>query len=826
MFNPQAYPFPIKDCIEELKQQLNTTTTVLLGAPPGAGKSTILPLALINETWLNGKKIIMLEPRRLAAKTIALRMAQLLNEDIGETVGYRIRLETRIGKTTRLEVVTEGILTRMLQSDNALEDVGLVIFDEFHERNLQADLALALCREAQQLLRPDLRILIMSATLNMPELQSLLNAPLVESVGRQFPVEVYYGNDADVLLLPELAAQKTVEAVKQHEGDVLVFLPGEADIRKCEAILETALPDFKIHPLYGMLPSGEQQAAIMPNKFGKRKVVLATSIAETSLTIEGIKIVIDSGFGKRQKFDNRSGLSKLETLRISKDAADQRAGRAGRLSAGFCYRLWSSATQQRLTEQRVPEILEADVCTLVLELAKWGVDDVYVLSWLTPPPKAAIQQAQDLLEQLEAIRNGKITEHGKQIHRLGCHPRMAHMLLMANDDASKALACDLAAIMEERDPLNRESGIDINLRVEQLRRLRSQKRLSGTWKRIAGNASYYLQLLNLKEDNGQVPAYASGLLLAYAYPERIASARPGNNARFQLANGKYVVFSHQDDLAHEPWLTAAHVDLRDGEGKIFMAAALDPSDLQSLVKEKQSLHWDTRKGGIQAFTEWKLGALVLQRKPLAQVKGEQVVNTIIQALQTEADSLLSWDEGMEQLQARIGSLKQWNGADAWPDISREALVENAKVWLAPYIENCRKPEELKKLNLSNCLVHSLSWEQQQQLNELTPVKLDVPSGSKIPIKYFSNGATPVLAVRLQELFGVAETPKLNNGKTPVVLHLLSPGYKPVQVTGDLKSFWNNLYHDVKKELQRRYPKHSWPDDPWSAKAVAKGRSVK
>jgi ATP-dependent helicase HrpB len=826
MFNPHEYPFPVKECVGALKVQLAKRNTVLLGAPPGAGKSTILPLTLLQEGWLMNKKIIMLEPRRLAAKTIAQRMADLLGEPIGETVGYRIRLETRIGKATRLEVVTEGILTRMLQSDNALEDIGLVIFDEFHERSLQADLALALCKETQNVLRPDLRLLIMSATLNMPDLQVLLDAPLIESKGRQFDVEVKYGDDADPLLLPEIAAHKVVEVVKQQDGDVLVFLPGEADIRKCESILEQALPNFNIHPLYGMLSSHEQQAAILPNKNGKRKVVLATSIAETSLTIEGIKIVIDSGFAKRQKFDNRSGLSKLETIRISKDAADQRAGRAGRLSEGVCYRLWSKATNERLLHHRVPEILEADLCGLVLELCKWGVDEVCDLNWLTPPPKASTQQALELLEQLDAVKAGKITKHGKHIHRLGCHPRIAHMLLMAENDTAKALACDLAAVLEERDPMSRETGIDINLRVEQLRRQRTYNKLSGAWRRIASNASYYLQLLQLKEDNGAVENYTSGLLLAYAYPERIASARPGNNARFQLANGKYVMFSHQDDLAHKAWITAAHVDLREGEGKVFMAAALDPQDLKGLVKEVSNIVWDTRKGGLQAFKEWKLGALVLQRKAITQIEKEQVVSAIVKVLQTEADSLLNWDEEAEQLLARIASLKRWNKDSEWPDLAREKLIQDSEKWLGPYVENCRKPEDLKRINLSECLLFSLSWEQQQELNRLVPSKMEVPSGSKIPIRYFINGATPVLAVRLQEMFGVAETPKVNNEKTAVVLHLLSPGYKPVQVTGDLKSFWNNLYHEVKKELQRRYPKHAWPEDPWSAKAVAKGKSVK
>lgn len=826
MFDASAYPLPVKDCIPDLKNHLSRSATALLGAPPGAGKSTLLPLALLDATWLEGKKIIMLEPRRLAAKSIAGRMAQMLGEPVGETVGYRIRLETRIGKNTRLEVVTEGILTRMLQSDNALEAYGLVIFDEFHERSLQADMALALCREAQQVLRPELRILIMSATLNMPDLQALLNAPVIESSGRQFPVDIFYGNDADESLLPELTAQKIAEAVQKHEGDVLAFLPGEADIRRCEALLKNDFPEFRVHPLYGMLPPGAQQAAILPDKNGVRKIVLATSIAETSLTIEGIRIVVDCGFSKRQRFDTRSGLSKLETLRITKDAADQRAGRAGRLSSGVCYRLWSQATQSRLAEHRVPEILEADLCPLVLEMAKWAVSDIYSLNWLNPPPKTSIRQSYELLEQLGALKQQKLTPHGQDMHRLGCHPRIAHMLLLAKDKGMKQLGCDIAALLEERDPMSRESGIDITLRVETLRRARSLNRLTGAWKRIAANAANYLQLLQLQEDNGPVASHSCGLLLAYAYPERIASARPGNNARFQLANGKYAMFSHQDDLAHEPWLAVAHMDLRDGDGKIFLAAALDPTDLQSLLREEESLYWDTRKGGLQAFTEWKLGALVLQRKALTRIPEALISGAIAKAIATEGLSLLNWDETMEQTQARIASVKIWHPDQLWPDTDTDYLLQNAENWLGPYLSTCRKPDDLKKLNLSDCLLHSLSWEQQQALNTLVPDKLEVPSGSKLPIRYFMNGATPVMAVRLQEVFGLADTPKVNSGRMAIVLHLLSPGYKPVQVTSDLKSFWDNLYHDVKKELQRRYPKHAWPDDPWSAKAVAKGKSVK
>lgn len=825
-FDPYSIDLPVKDIIQDVRSALVQHSTLIVNAPPGAGKSTLLPLALLNEPWLEGKKIIMLEPRRLAARTIAARMSDLIQEELGQQIGFRIRFENRVSAQTKLEVVTEGILTRMLQQDNALEQVGLVIFDEFHERNLHADLALALCREAQQVLRPDLRIMIMSATLNMPELSRLLQAPVVISEGRQFPVDLFYTNDADETLLPELAARTVIQAIQKHEGDALVFLPGEGEIKKCAEILEQQLPDISIHPLYGLLPPREQFAAIMPNPHGRRKIVLATSIAETSLTIEGIKIVVDSGFGRRSKFDLRSGLSRLETSRISKDSADQRAGRAGRLSAGVCYRMWTLATHQRLAEHRVPEIMEADLASFVLEMMKWGVQDVQSLTWLSPPPKSSIAQALDILHQINALENNKITEQGKQIHQLACHPRIAHMLIMAENTKTKQLATDIAAILEERDPLSRESGIDLNLRIEALRRARDRNSLGNKFKRIEKNAASYRRMINLDVDNSTYDHHETGLLLAYAYPERIASAKPGNNAQFMLTNGKMAMAGHQDDLAHEPWLAVAHMDLRDGMGKIFLAAPLNPKDLLPMVKETEVVTWDINKGGLYAGKDLKIGNIVLSSKPLVNISEEKISLALCAVLEKEGEHLLEWDDAFRQLQNRILSLRIWNEDESWPEVNTDNLLKTTHQWLAPYLKGIKRNEDLKKVDLSEALFHALSWEQQQALNRLAPAKLEVPSGSKIPIEYFPNGATPILAVRLQEVFGMKETPVLNQNKNKIVMHLLSPGYKPVQVTTDLKSFWDHLYHEVKKELQRRYPKHAWPDNPWEASAVAKGRSWK
>jgi ATP-dependent helicase HrpB len=822
-FDPYSYQLPVADIINKVKQHLSENNTLIVNAPPGAGKSTLLPLTLLDEVWLQSKKIIMLEPRRLAARSIATRMAELWGDKVGDTIGYRIRFENRVSEKSRIEVVTEGILTRMLHSDNALEHVGLVIFDEFHERSLFADVAMALCREAQQILRPDLRMMIMSATLDMPQLTGLLKCPVAISEGKQYPVEVKYVGDQDPFLLPETTTHTIVKAVKENPGDVLVFLPGEGEIKKCAEFLKGKLTDFAIHPLYGQLPQKEQIAAIMPNRNGKRKVVLATSIAETSLTIEGVKIVIDTGFARVSRFDPKSGLSRLETVSITKDSANQRAGRAGRLSAGVCYRMWTKATHERLAEHRTPEIVDADLAALVLDMAKWGISNIEQLTWLTPPPKASISQAQDVLTSLNAIdAKRKITAHGIEIHQLPCHPRIAHMLLKAKQEKAIPLAADIAAVLEERDPLPKDSGIDINLRIEALRRGRQNHSLGNRFIRIEKVAESYRRMLDAEIDNGPVDDYETGLLLAFTYPERIAFARPGNNAQFQLANGKIATAGHRDNLANEPWLAVAHIDTRDGLGKIFMASPLNPKDLLPMVKEVEVIQWDTRKGGLIASKDLRIGSIVLQSKPIASPSEKHLIEAISNAIKNEGESLLNFDDDFKQLQSRILSVCKWNGHKDWPDVSTSELLLHNMDWLGFYLPKVKKPEDLKKINVSEALYAYLSWEQQQELEKLAPSKIKVPSGSNIGIEYYANAETPVLSVRLQEVFGMADTPRVNDGKVSVVMHLLSPGFKPVQVTSDLRSFWDNTYFEVKKELKRRYPKHAWPDEPWTATAVAKG----
>jgi len=780
-------------------------------------------MALLNCEWLTGKKIIMLEPRRIAAKSVAVRMAALLGEEVGNTIGYRIRFEKAVSKNTKLEVVTEGILTQMLLNNTGIEDVGLIIFDEFHERSIHADVALAFCIETQNILRPDLRLIIMSATLNTHTIANAIKAKCIESSGKIFPVNINYTGMADNKLLPELTANITLKAIRETKGDILVFLPGEAEIKKCADLLLKNTEDIKIYPLYGKLPFIQQQLAILPDKNKKRKIVLATSIAQTSLTIEGISTVVDTGYIRTQRFDPKSGLTRLETVSIAKDAATQRAGRAGRLGPGVCYRMWTAAWHEKLPDFSLPEILEADLSSLLLNVYGWGNKDIYKLFWLTPPPKSHVLQAKETLTEINAIQNNGITEHGKLIQLLPCNPRIAHMLISATAMQQKQLATDLAAILEEKDPLGNEAGIDINKRIEALRRYREQQnKTSSKFNRIEKIASDYRQLLKVEANNAIFDVYDTGILLANAFPDRIACARPGNNAQYQLANGKYAVAGHKDDLANEPWLAVANIDLRSGLGKIFMASPVNPKDLILLVKKKQMIKWDYKTGEINASENLCLGSITLQSKPLINPDRKQIVAAISSAIAGNGLQMLNFTDEFTQLQNRILSIKIWNNNNNLPDASTQWLIENNLLWLENYLQTVKNKDDLYAINLTEALTAFVGYEQMTILNKLAPPKIEVPSGSKIQIAYAANAEKPTLSVRLQEIFGMTETPKINNNQTGLIIHLLSPGYKPVQITSDLKNFWQNTYFEIKMELQRRYPKHAWPDDPLNAKAVSKG----
>lgn len=820
---PQQYfnQLPASEIADLVNSTLQKNNTLIITAPPGAGKSTLLPLTMLNAV-ANNQKILMLEPRRLAARQIAERMSEMIGSQVGAEVGYRVRFDNKVSGNTRIEVLTEGILTRMLQTDNTLNGVGMVVFDEFHERSLFADVALALCRECQQILRPDLKIVIMSATIDTTNLAQMLgSAPVVESKGKMFPVDIRHSNECDAQTAAAVVAHAIREAHKTETGDILAFLPGEAEINQCRDLLGSSLGQTLVLPLYGMLPQAKQRAAILPDKQGRRKVVLSTPIAETSLTIEGVRVVVDSGLCRQLRFDPNSGLSRLETVRISLDMANQRAGRAGRLCPGVCFRLWSTATEHKMAANREPEILNADLSQLVLDLAAWGETDAYQLVWLCPPPRGHVFQAKELLEMLGAINeeNGTITDFGRRINQLPTHPRIAKMLLTAVNNDEQALATDIAALLDERDPLPRETGIDITLRIDALRRNRADNRHNKPLDRIEKIAAQYRLLLKIEPDNSPADTYRAGFLIAAAYPERIASAHAGNNAQFMLSGGNLAQTSHTDSLADEPWLAIAHMDARDGKGKIFLAAPLDPTDLRQMIVERDNVSWDSKRGQVVMQHEMRIGRLVLAAKPIQNVSRDKIDDVILRAIERDGENILNWTDDVLRLQNRLLSLRLWAPELNLPDVCTAELCKTARKWLQPYLGKALNESDLERINIAEALRYMLTFEQQQQIDKMAPSHIEVPSGSRIKLEYKPNGSAPILAVRLQECFGLTETPTVCNGKQKVLMHLLSPGFKPVQVTQDLASFWQNAYFEVRKELRTRYPKHVWPEDPFAEKAT-------
>jgi ATP-dependent helicase HrpB len=835
---PSLPDLPINEALAALTDALMGHRGVLLEAPPGAGKSTIVPIALLQSPWLEGQKILMLEPRRIAARAVANRMSALLGESIGRSVGFRTRLETKVSRDTRIEVVTEGILTRMLQEDSALTGIGCVIFDEFHERSLNADLGLALCIESQQNLREDMRLLVMSATLDLKPLVQLLgDAPVVSAKGRSFEVRTHYVPRRNGIHLELQVSQLVRSALREHEGDVLCFLPGAAEIRRVQRNLEETDLDrsIRVMPLYGELEGAEQDAALAPSAPGQRKIVLATSIAETSLTIEGIRVVVDSGMRRYAEFDPATGMSRLVTGRVSQAAADQRRGRAGRLSEGDCYRLWSEGTHASLSPQTPPEILHADLAPLALELACWGAADATSLAWLDPPPAAPLAQARDLLLKLEAIDAGtRVTKHGRALQKLGMHPRLAHMRVMAQDLGAARLACDLAAILSERDILRAGVGArdaDLRLRVAVLRgdsrevpagitvdtRAKAQaQRSSGQWQRDLRNA----------RDTAD-PHEATGILLAWAYPDRIARAR-GDGARYLLANGRGARFGEPQALAKSEFIVAAELDGADREARIFLAAPIGLEDIEkhfaALVTDSAEIHWDERAGAVSAKRERRLGAVLLESSEMRDPDADAVQAAILTGLRQTGIAALPWTKELRQWRARVMLMRQYNvaGAAPWPDLSDQALEQTLDEWAPPWIMGFTRREHFSRLDLSNALHSFITRTQEAILGREAPTHFTVPSGSHIPIDYL-DGGNPTVSVRLQELFGLRETPAVAGGKLPLLLKLLSPAGRPVQITKDLVSFWNRGYHDVKKDLKGRYPKHYWPDDPYTAQATRRAR---
>lgn len=819
---------PIQKVLPLIKDTFRKKTSAVLIAEPGAGKTTQTPLAFLTEPWLNGKKIIMLEPRRLAARSAASYMASILGEPVGKTVGYRVRMDSRVSAETVIEVVTEGILTRMLQSDPELSGIAMIIFDEFHERSIHADTGLALSLESQSVFRDDLKLLVMSATLDAEPVAALLGqAPVIQCAGRSYPVETIYAPVSGSQRLEQAAAGVIRRALSEEEGDMLVFLPGVGEIRRtARELSRSGLPhNVVIRELFGQLSPEKQDEAIRPAGEGHRKIVLSTSIAETSLTLEGIRIVVDSGYMRTEIFSPRTGLPQLITRRVSKASADQRRGRAGRVAPGRCYRLWSEEEHTRLPEMNIPDIRESDLAPLALELAAWGVRDPEELSWLDTPPSAAFQQGRELLLQLGALdAGGGVSPHGRNMAELGMHPRLAHMLLMGRNMGQGALACRLAVVLQERDLLSGSEAAadsDIRTRMERLQLL-EQGRYSGpgdegkdgTVKRMMQEIRNLLQQLGLKQDR-QMDMNSCGLLLSFAYPDRIAKNR--GRGSFLLRSGRGAVLKSVQPLSRADYLVAAAVDDKGSEGSIQLAASLNYNQIGRYydkdIFDMKEVSWDSSAGAVRARIRQKLGAIVLKERVYDQPMEQEISKAILEGIRREGLSLLSWPKQAVQMRQRLSFMKFHN--KDWPDVSEEALMNHLEEWLEPYLDGARNRNALQKLQTAALLENLLTWEQRQQLSKEAPTHIKVPSGSSIAIDY-QDPSNPSFAVRLQEMFGLPETPRIAGGRVPLTIQLLSPAQRPVQVTSDLSSFWSNGYFEVKKDLKGRYPKHYWPENPLEA----------
>lgn len=817
---------PVDDVLVDIVDSLQHHTRLVLQAPPGAGKTTRVPLALLQEPWLQGRKILMLEPRRIAARAAAARMALQLGEKVGQTVGYQVRFERKVSEQTRIEVITEGLLTRRLQQDPELADVGLLVFDEFHERSLHTDLGLAFALDSQAALREDLRIAIMSATLDGERLGRFLDAPLIRSEGRSYPVTIHHVS-ADTRRLDEAALVGQILVVCHEEsGSILVFLPGVGEIRRLADSLVSRLPDsVDLRPLYGDMPLSEQQQAIEPSPPGRRKVVLATNIAETSLTIDGVDVVIDSGWQRESRFDPESGLSRLATTRISVASADQRAGRAGRLGAGRCYRLWGESVQKGLIPHQLPEIMQADLAPLVLELAHWGCQDPAQLDWLDPPPQGSWSQGRALLQQLDAVdAEGRITSLGQRMARLPTHPRLSHMLVVAQQKGWGALACDIAALIGERDLLygQPESSLSARLRILQQWRARpaamaSQQR--PLLKRIDKASEQFRHLLG--EKGHYSGSSHAGACLALAYPERVARLRRAGDGRYQMVSGKGARLPAESNLFDSPFLAIAMVSGSAQEPAIRLAEAISETAIRTLfdahIQTQDSVIWSNEQQRVVAERREILGAVSLHSKPVTP-SPDQTMEALLMGIRDNGVGVLPWSGPARQLRQRVAFLRRVDDEGGWPDWSDSTLIADLEEWLEPYLQGITSLKSLQQLDLTEILTSRLGWERIQRLEREAPARIHVPSGYQRAVDY--GGDEPVLAVKLQELFGMLETPRIGGGRVPLLIHLLSPAGRPVQVTRDLAGFWCETYQEVKKELKGRYPKHPWPDDPLTAVASA------
>jgi ATP-dependent helicase HrpB len=829
---------PIDEALAPLSAALREGVNAVVVAPPGAGKSTVVPLALLEEPWARNKKIVMLEPRRLATRAVAERMAATLGERAGDTVGYRMRLETRVGKHTRIEVVTEGVFTRMLQSDPALEGVAAVLFDEYHERSLHADVGLAFALDAQRHLAPELRVLAMSATIDGARVAQLLGgAPVVESLGRMFPVEVRYvgkglptlpGAGPEPLELP--IARAVHRALADSSGDVLVFLPGAGEIRRVQRRLEEEFAlgaDVTVLPLYGELKPDEQDLAIAPARAGRRKIVLATNIAETSLTIDGVRVVVDAGLERRSMFDPVSGMSRLETQRISRASAEQRAGRAGRTAPGVCYRLWSESADRSLAAYAAPEIAVADLVPLALDLAAWGTS-AGELRWLDAPPAGTLAGARDLLERLGALDGGgRITPHGRAMQSLAAHPRLAHMLLEARAHGAPAAAAKLAALLSERDLLRagaRERDSDVRTRLETLERRGGDR---GVLDRVRRAERAYLRELGVRDGADDSGASSPGLWLAFAYPDRIGKRRAGGEGRYQLANGRGASFAVPESLSREELIVAVELDDREREARIQLAAPLARDELlenfAGEIVTRDEVAWDSRTEAVVARRATRFGELMLDEKPLQELPPGATAAALLEGLRALGLDALPWDDDSRTFTARCEFVRTLKRSDLgeWPDFSHEALARDL-AWLEPYLDGITRRSHFARIPLLAALRGRLTPAQARALDELAPTHITLPTGTHTPIDYLDDNA-PCASMRMQEVFGLGATPRIGGGQVPITFKLLSPAHRPLQVTRDLASFWKNAYIEVRKDMRGRYPRHYWPENPLEAEPTRRAK---
>jgi ATP-dependent helicase HrpB len=822
---------PIDEVLPELRAALRRARNAVVEAPPGAGKSTVVPIALLDEPWLRGGKLLMLEPRRLATRAVATRMAATLGENVGETVGYRMRLETRVSRRTRIEVVTEGVFTRMLQSDPALEGVGAVLFDEFHERSLHADTGLAFALDSQENLSPELRLLVMSATLDGEGVAKLLgHAPRVTAAGRMFPVEIHHVGSGMPLLPggreePLLTVLRVIKrALAEAEGDMLVFLPGAGEIRRAQGMLGDAGSHVDVLPLYGELAGGEQDAALRPAKAGRRKIVLATNIAETSLTIDGVRIVVDAGLERRSLFDPASGMNRLELQRISRASAEQRAGRAGRTAPGVCYRLWGEGAERSLAAFAPPEVCVSDLAPLALDLAVWGTDADH-LRWLDPPPAATLASSRDLLTRLGALdAAGKVTAHGRAMQEFPAHPRLAHMLLKSRELGAASLGAELAALLSDRDILRAGGGprdSDIRTRLEALHRGGVDR---GTLDRVRRAQRAFEQQLGADTRSPDIDA---GVLLGMAYPDRIARRRAGGEARYQLANGRGAMFSGSESIAREELIVAVDLDDREREARIQLAAPLAKQDLldhySGQLARADELAWDERIEAVIARRVLRFGELIIEEKPLADVPRDAATAAMLDGVRALGLEALPWDDESRDFLARAEFVRGLGRSDlpGWPDYSMTALAGDLG-WLEPFLDGITRRSTLSRVPLLDALRSRLTYDQQRRLDELAPTHIGLPTGTRTRIDYASDNA-PIASMRMQEVFGLAATPRIGGGAVPVTFELLSPARRPLQVTRDLASFWRNAYVEVRKDMRGRYPRHYWPEDPLQAEPTRRAK---